>query len=229
MNSKQPLKERIFSVKGRLQIRNKEELAKRLGCSRPMLYLYETGQNEPPTEFLRKLAELEAEAGVRQTTSGDVKLLNSAANLSNQSAPMISDEGGFYRTSTSCKVIPIVGWAHAGNPFNYEELPESWREEISTHCRDNNAYAVRIEGDSMEPRFYDDDILVVMPSEAPHSGCFAVCKFADGGVSFRRVEIELDTVRLIPLNVRYQITEHAKEDFEWIYPVFERRTLLWKA
>lgn len=124
------------------------------------------------------------------------------------------------------RLIPLLGWAHAGDPVNYEENHDA--PKIPTECRDPKAFAVKLKGDSMEPTFHENDVLVLMPSEEAYSGVFAVVKFADDeGYVFRRVEFENDIVRLIPVNVRYQVTEYPRKKFAWIYPAWGRWTQLW--
>lgn len=126
------------------------------------------------------------------------------------------------------RMIPVTGWAHAGEAESYEEIPEAWKGKIPTECRDLKAFGVRLEGDSMEPKYTEGDWLVVQPSEQAHSGCLVVAKFLHDGVIFRRFEITGKIVTLVPLNRRYQPSQHSLEDFAWIYPVWGRWTQVWR-
>jgi SOS-response transcriptional repressor LexA len=128
----------------------------------------------------------------------------------------------------SGRLIPVIGWAHAGEAGSYEEIPKSWQNKIPTQCADAKAFAVSLEGDSMEPRFSEGDMLIVQPSEEAYSGCLIVARFVDDGVVFRRLEMSGGVLRLIPLNDRYPVTEHQPPEFSWIYPVWGRWTQLWK-
>ena len=128
--------------------------------------------------------------------------------------------------------IPVIGWAHAGEAGTYDEIPHSWVEEIPTECRDDKAFGLRLEGDSMESSdgglsFREGDLIVAMPSSRPYSGCFVVAKFMSDGVTFRRLETRGSRIVLAPLNKRYDVTDHAEEEFAWIYPVWGRWTQLW--
>ena len=125
--------------------------------------------------------------------------------------------------------VPVVGWAHAGHAASYEELPIQWQETVPTDCRDPRAFSIVLEGNSMEPIFRDGDQLVVMPSEVAHSGCYAVCRFLNDSFVFRRVEIIGDSIRLAPLNDKYEATTHNRAEFSWIYPIWERRSRHWKS
>jgi SOS-response transcriptional repressor LexA len=126
------------------------------------------------------------------------------------------------------RMIPVIGWAHAGSAESYEEIPPTWQCKLATECRDAKAFAVTLEGDSMEPRFGEGDFIIVQPSETPYSGCFVVAKFANDGVIFRRLEMSGPVISMVPLNERYQVTTHRQEDFAWIYPVWGRWTQIWK-
>jgi len=128
----------------------------------------------------------------------------------------------------SSRFIKVIGWAHAGEAASYDELPESWQNEIPTECPDPKAFAVSLEGDSMEPKFSDSDLLVVQPTKEVHSGCFVVARFANDGVIFRRLEMKGSKITLVALNPRYQSSEHTAEEFSWIYPVWGRWTQLWR-
>jgi SOS-response transcriptional repressor LexA len=125
-------------------------------------------------------------------------------------------------------MVPVIGWAHAGDAENYEELPKSWQSRVPTDCADPKAFGVSLEGYSMEPKFSDGDILIVQPSAEFHSGCYVVARFLNDGVIFRRLEIRGARIILVPLNPQYLASEHTAEEFSWIYPVWARITKLWK-
>lgn len=139
---------------------------------------------------------------------------------------MVRDDEKPYRAGS--RMIPVIGWAHAGEAESYEELPKDWQHRIPTECPDDRAFAVSLEGDSMEPKFSDGDMLVVQPSEEPYSGCFVVARFANDGIIFRRMEMNGERIRLMPLNERWQPSEHERDEFTWIYPVWGRWTQIWR-
>jgi SOS-response transcriptional repressor LexA len=126
------------------------------------------------------------------------------------------------------RLIPVTSWAHAGEATSYEELPKHWQDQIPTECQDEHAFAVRLEGPSMEPKFSEGDLLILQPGKEPYSGCLAVCRFKNDGVVFRRVEFQPDAIRLIALNPAYPTDTYPRESFAWIYPVWGRWTQIWK-
>lgn len=133
-----------------------------------------------------------------------------------------------YKDSPIVRMIPVVSWAHAGEAESYEELPKDWQDKIPTNCTDESAFSVELHGDSMEPRFSEGDRLILMPNQKAHNGCLAVCRFKNDGVIFRRIQVIYDRIRLLPINPMYESTEHSENEFLWIYPVWARRTQIWK-
>lgn len=127
------------------------------------------------------------------------------------------------------RMVPVIGWAHAGDAGRYDEIPKSWQNRVPTDCSDPKAFGVSLEGDSMEPKFSDGDILIVQPTTEAHSGCFVVARFADDSVIFRRLEMRRGRIILVPLNhFQYQSSEHSPDEFSWIYPVYARITMMWR-
>jgi len=116
--------------------------------------------------------------------------------------------------------VPLVSWAHAGKAATYEELPAHWQDSIPTICQSPNAFALQIEGDSMEPRCEQGDVVIVMPGEEARNGCLAVAKLVDDGVVLRRyTKLANGQVRLIAYNTMYPTLDYESAAFHWIYPV----------
>jgi len=210
------LAERIYRItKRHPTLNSKGKLAEHLGYSRSMVYNYEAGNPFPPREFLDKIAKLEISLGIDDSTN-------------DEGASLREDEAPYHVQRRAQRMIRVTSWAHAGEATNYEELPNSWQDQIPTECRDPKAFAVRLEGPSMEPKFSEGDLLILQPSEEAYSGCLAVCRFKSDGVVFRRVEFLPDAIRLIALNPAYPTDTYPREEFAWIYPVWGRWTQIWK-
>jgi SOS-response transcriptional repressor LexA len=170
-----------------------------------MLNLYEKDNPSPPQELLDKVAKLEITLGI-------------------EGSPIVHPD----HDTPASRFIPVCGWAHAGEAACYDELPLGWQQRVPTECRDPHAFAVMLEGESMEPKFSPGDMLILQPSSEAYSGCLAVCRFKDDGVVFRRVEFLPDAVRLIALNPAYPTESYPKDAFSWIYPLWGRWTQLWR-
>ncbi|WAC18865.1 S24 family peptidase [Luteolibacter sp. SL250] len=208
------------------------EMSKLVGVSSNYVSVLEKGDpTKPPSDIVRNHVDLlwkAADAGL----------------LTEESAAKIQDEKGNPLKGTSgvkedplpyrvhgMRKVPIVSWAHAGDATSYEELPTHWQNSITSECRDPHAFAVTLEGDSMRATipgvsFEPGDIIIAQPSEQAYSGGFVIAKFTNDGIIFRRFEAAGDRIRMIPLNERYPVTDHARSEFHWIYPVYGRVTHL---
>lgn len=202
--------DRLLELRKTLNL-TQEEMGQRLGISSNYVSLLEGGKRQPSTNLVMTLSHLES------AHSEGVTLQRVGGKVSKAAAA-----GSTFRS------IPVVGWAHAGDAATYEELPKGWQREIPTECRDPNAFAVVLEGESMEPRYSAGDMLILQPGVEPFSGCLAVCRFKDDGIVFRRVEFLPDEVRLIALNSSYPTASYPRDSFSWIYPVWGRWTQVWR-
>lgn len=109
--------------------------------------------------------------------------------------------------------IPLISWVQAGQWHDPDDTyhPGHADEWISSDSADPNAFALRVQGDSMEPEFYENDIIVVSPAIEPASGDYAVVK-VNSQVTFKQIHIYMSKVVLKPLNDKYQPEEIQRED-----------------
>lgn len=123
------------------------------------------------------------------------------------------------------RYIPILSHVPAGNPKDYTDgdYPAGCAEEyIAVPAplveKDPSAFALRIEGDSMLPRFHNGDIVVVAPQYPPRQDKPAIVK-TDGAVTCKLWHRRRDEVVLKPLNADYPEKKCALSQIEWAYPV----------
>jgi SOS-response transcriptional repressor LexA len=89
-------------------------------------------------------------------------------------------------------------------------LPDAWR----------NAFALRIDGDSMHPALSHGDLVIVSPSQSATSGHAAVVQLRDQiGVTCKLFYRDRKRVRLIPINEQFQPTSHPLKDLVWALAV----------
>ncbi len=106
---------------------------------------------------------------------------------------------------------PIVAAAHAKDAAStgyYCRASASPQEWITVTARvGRRAYALRIQGDSMEPKFPGDVITIVDPDVEPVHGSIVVALLADAGQATLK-QLVIDSKRYLkPLNPRYPIME----------------------
>ena len=110
------------------------------------------------------------------------------------------------------RLVPIINKVAAGYPTDFDDLnyPAGVADDY-VRCpdlHDPNAFAVRVVGDSMEPRFREDDIVIFSPVAEVHNGDDCFVRFAmPHETTFKRVFFEADNkVRLQPRNDKYPPT-----------------------
>ena len=74
---------------------------------------------------------------------------------------------------------------------------------------DANAFAARVAGDAMMPRYREGDVVIFAPSLSARSGDDCFVRFDDGQTTFKRVFMETDemgqaVMRLQPRNEKYR-------------------------
>jgi phage repressor protein C with HTH and peptisase S24 domain len=107
------------------------------------------------------------------------------------------------------KLIPVINSVPAGYPADFDDLqyPAGFADDY-VRCPDvddANAFAVRVIGDSMEPKFVEGDIVILAPNLDVRNGddCFVRMK-EPHEATFKRVYFEgNDKVRLQPRNEKY--------------------------
>ena len=213
------LSARLKTARTRLGL-TQQGLAEVTGFSLSAVGNWESGQNLPSPKKLGVLAE-------KLEVTIDY-LLGHKSGTGVYRSPRAASSGG--QVQTEIRQVPIVAWAQAGELVAYTDLEAPWNEYTATSCRDENCFAVTIEGDSMEPKYSAGDIAILMPNVEPRNGCLVVCKLKNEGVFFKLFHQtgEGKIFRLSSYNSVYPVMECRKEDFIWVYPVYQVTKNVWK-
>ncbi len=117
--------------------------------------------------------------------------------------------------------LPVLSWDQAGEATNFNEIPRNWNEVVPSDVADERAFGVRLRGDSMEPKFSDGDIAILLPSIAATNGEIVVTNLKDEGVLCKIMHVQLDRnlIKLSSYNPAYPPMERHREQFHWIFPV----------
>jgi len=106
-------------------------------------------------------------------------------------------------------LIPVINKVSAGYPTDYDDkdYPAGAADDY-VRCpdlHDSNAFAVRVFGDSMEPKYREGDIIVFSPTLEVRNGDDCFIRLTNPHeTTFKRVYFEKDgTVRLQPRNQNY--------------------------
>lgn len=107
------------------------------------------------------------------------------------------------------RLVPVINKVAAGYPTDFNDLdyPVGIADDY-VRCpdlHDPNAFAVRVVGDSMEPKFREGDIVIFSPAAEVSNGDDCFIRFAmPHETAFKRVFFEPDDrVRLQPRNEKY--------------------------
>ncbi len=113
-----------------------------------------------------------------------------------------------FSLASAC-LVPVINKVSAGYPADFDDLdyPAGIADDY-VRCpdmHDPNSFAVRVVGDSMEPKYREGDIVIFSPAADVHSGddCFIRFRMPHE-TSFKRVFFESgNKLRLQPRNEKY--------------------------
>jgi repressor LexA len=107
------------------------------------------------------------------------------------------------------RLVPVINKVAAGYPTDFDDLdyPAGIADDY-VRCpdlHDPNAFAVRVVGDSMEPKYREGDIVIFSPEAEVHNGDDCFVRFTmPHETTFKRIFFEPDNkVRLQPRNDKY--------------------------
>ena len=139
----------------------------------------------------------------------------------------LADRQGGNIEPVSTQPVPVINRVSAGYPRDFTDLSYPPRvADDYVGCPDlddKDAFAARVHGDSMTPKYTQGDIVIFSPA-APVGGngddCFV--RFDDGQTTFKRVFFEADeagasVVRLQPRNERYRPQIVAAQKISGLY------------
>jgi len=151
----------------------------------------------------------------------EVKNIEEINNLLSESG--LSPDKNSKTEYTAGRLVPIINKVSAGYPEDFNDLdyPVGVADDYlrCPDIHDVNAFAVRVVGDSMEPRFREGDIVVFSPALEVRNGDDCFIRFrAPHETSFKRVFFEADNkVRLQPRNEKYSPVTVEGERINGIY------------
>jgi phage repressor protein C with HTH and peptisase S24 domain len=119
------------------------------------------------------------------------------------------------------RAIPVIGFAQAGTGGYFDDagfpVGKGWDEEHFPAIADENAYALKIFGDSMEPVFRDGSVIIVSPAATIRKGDRVVVKTKDGEVMVKELKRRAaKSVELQSLNPSHKDRTLAARDVMWM-------------
>ncbi|WP_270227472.1 LexA family protein [Coprococcus aceti] len=158
---------------------------------------WESGVSEPPVKKLRELASI-FNIDMDDLASKDLK--NENNNDSEQ--------------KRLGKTINVLGRVAAGIPINaITEIIDT--EEISEDmAKTGDFFALQIKGDSMEPRIYDGDVVIVRQQEDADSGDIVIAMVNGYDATCKRLVKYATSIALVSLNSKYEPMMFTMDEVE---------------
>ena len=169
-----------------------------------------------------------AEGELKPGVAGSINLDD--AYVSGVLAELVERNAGNVERVTT-NTVPVINRVSAGYPKDFTDMsypPRVADDYIGCpDVHDRDAFAARVHGDSMTPKYGEGDIVVFSPAATPRNGDDCFVRFADGQTTFKRVFFENDeagesVIRLQPRNEKYRPKVVKSEEVAGLYKALYR-------
>lgn len=161
-------------------------LAKQLGVSQSTVGMWESGKNNPEYETLIKISK-----------------------FFNVSVDFLTGDN-----KNKGVKIPVLGYVQAGLPIEAIENIVDY-EEISQQLSERGEFfGLTVRGNSMEPRIYAGDVVIVRKQTDVESGDIAVVLVNGNDATVKKVIKSANGIMLVALNSAYEPLFYSNEDIE---------------
>lgn len=152
------------------------------------------------------------------TTESIAKVLEATGASFDEFTALVTAEP---RTPNPAQPIPLIGMTQAGGGGFFDDggipVGGDWDQIRFPRVDDDNAYALEVTGDSMEPLYRDGDILIVSPNATPRKGDRVVLRTTDDEVMAKvLVRRTAKTIELASLNPAQTNLVFPLKRIEWI-------------
>jgi repressor LexA len=153
-----------------------------------------------------------------------------AAYLSGMLQELVDRSAGNIERITT-NSVPVINRVSAGYPRDFTDMaypPRVAAEFVGCpDVDDKDAFACRVQGDSMTPKYQEGDIVIFSPAATCRSGDDCFVRFDDGQTTFKRVFFEQDeskrpVIRLQPRNEKYRPQTVPSERIAGLYRAIYR-------
>ena len=107
--------------------------------------------------------------------------------------------------------IPVLGKVAAGLPIEAIENVIDWEEIPNEIAKKGEHFALVIKGDSMEPRMYDGDVVIVRKQNTAESGQIVIATVNGDDATCKRFMQYGDSIGLVSLNSKYPPMVYTQE------------------
>lgn len=187
------LEEKLKSARKATGISQKD-IAKKLFISQQAYAKYETGAATPNPETLKRIAEI-------FNVSTDYLLGNNQVSKKQTENPSVVK-------------IPVLGEVAAGIPIFADENIIDYEEIPAEMAKNDDYFALKIHGDSMEPRIWNNDVVIVRKQSDVDSGDIAIVIVNGDLGTCKKVVKHSSGISLISFNSKYEPMFYTTDDIK---------------
>ena len=186
---------------------SQQRLADELRLSKSSVNMYERGEREPGFETMEAIADL---------FNVDMNYLYGRTDIriADPITPKFVEDTippGF-QPMPEMDVVPLVGRIACGTPITAEQnvermvcVPSKWHSTFTLIC----------EGDSMEPRIHDGDLVAIRKQPEVENGEIAAVRI-DGEATLKHVYLHDNFIELRPENPAFESIILSREDMNTV-------------
>ena len=185
---KMRLSEKIYKLRQDSKL-SQNELAQKLGVAQASINYWEKGQRTPSADMVALIADF-------FHVSADYLM------------------GLEYSTPSSKKgiTINVLGRVAAGVPIEAIEGIIDTEEITEKMAKTGSFFGLQIHGDSMEPRIYEGDIVIVRKQDDAESGDVVIAMINGDDATCKRLRKYRDGIELVAINPSYEPMFFSNED-----------------
>lgn len=161
---------------------SQKDFGKIIGAAQNTVSQWENGSREPDNETINRIANF---------FNVSIDYL-----LGNESTPTTTIDKGIK--------IPVLGEVAAGFPMFADENIIDYEEIPAEMAKNDDYFALKIHGDSMEPRICNNDVVIVRKQSDVESGDIAIVLInGDSGTCKKILKYE-NGITLLSFNIAYE-------------------------
>lgn len=184
---------------------SQETMAKKLCVSKSTIAMWETGKRLPSPELYEQIADY---------FNVDIDYLYGRTDI--RKKIHYDNQGNEYVLTQLSKgvTINVLGRVAAGIPIEaIENIIDT--EEISEQLASTGEFfGLQIHGDSMEPRMYENDVVIVRKQDDAESGDIVIAMVNGNDATCKRLMKYAGSIALLSLNPKYEPMVYTEEEIE---------------
>ncbi len=177
---------------------SQNKLAEKVGVNQTTIARWETEEIKPSIDNVEQIANA-LNIGLPELLISDLRF----------------DNADVVDISSNTIKIPVLGVIKAGIPIeaqqdiiDYVEIPKDWTRGGKEY------YGLKISGDSMYPKYDNDDIVIFLKTNEIVNGKDCAVMVNGFDATFKKVLFQNDNIILQPYNSNYQVQMFNKEQIE---------------